>query len=74
MERRNADPEKKKKRMPGCWTVVKQRGKHGQSIGSVTRSVQNGGGKAWKIGGRNEELKIKNWRKRAVQGKDRSGM
>ena len=37
-ERRTADFGRKKKRMSGCWTDVKQRAKSGQSIGNVTKA------------------------------------
>ena len=30
----------KKKRMAGCWTAVKQRGKNGQIIGNVTKACR----------------------------------
>ena len=53
MERRSTDLEERKKRMPGCWTAVKQRGKNGQGIGSVTKSCRTWRTIPWK----NEELK-----------------
>ena len=34
---RSADLGKLKKRMRGCWTVVKQRGKNGQNVGNVAK-------------------------------------
>ena len=32
--------KKEKKKMQGCWAVVKQRGMSGQSIGSVLRACR----------------------------------
>ena len=56
--RENSQPEgrrswQKKKRVRGCWIVVKRKGKNGQNTGSVMRRCRTWRKKPWK----NEELR-----------------
>ena len=59
---RSTDLERKKKRMPGCLTAVKQRGKNGQSTGNVMRMC-----KSWRIS--SEKRRIEEFRGSAAKAK-----
>ena len=48
MEMRSADPAERRRGCQVAGPAVKQRGKNGQSIGSVTKSVQQVEDKPWK--------------------------